>query len=636
MRDLRTIPTFSSWLPAAAALLLSACMPHAIRGDHPQHSTPDAHSYANTQQVEVRHLVLDLDVDFSSKQLSGTADLLLHRHDPGAEELVLDTRELAIANVWTSSDNSSWQASAYALDAPDPILGRALRIQLPKDATAVRVAYSTAPTASGLQWLAPEQTADGNHPFLFSQSQAIHARSWIPIQDTPGVRLTYEATIRAPKGLLALMSAENEENAKRDGEFQFRMPQPIPAYLIALAVGDLRFQAMSERTGVYAEPSVLAAAAKEFEDTEAMMVATEALYGPYRWGRYDLLILPPSFPYGGMENPRLTFASPTVIAGDKSLVSLVAHELAHSWSGNLVTNSNWNNFWLNEGFTNHLTFRIMEEVFGDARGMMERSIGYQNLIAAFGRLENPRDHTLDPDITGRDPDEGVTSVPYNRGALFLWNLQQAVGEAEFDAFLRRWFDAKAFQSVTTHEFVRFLKQDLMAKHPEAIDYDSIHAWIHHAELPQGHRVPESSAFAKVDQQRQRWLAGEIKATQMGSKQWNSREWEHFFNALGTDLSRAQLQALSRDLRLTFTDNAIIASKWFEIAIKNDYEPAYPYIEKYLQRIGRMKLTVPLYRAMAATSEGRARAEAIYARARAGYHPIAQATIDKLLAGKPEA
>ena len=632
MRAKRTI-TRLTLLPLLAWLLAACSLPHTVRDGGSHHAGTDPHSYANTDDFVTSHLVLDLDVDFEQRQLSGTVELQLKRLNPHATELVLDTRELSIRDVWYQAADGSWQATAFALDAPDPILGRALRIQLTADSDAVRIAYSTAPTASGLQWLTPEQTADGKHPFLFSQSQAIHARSWIPVQDTPGVRASYEATVRAPKGLLALMSAENDPEAKRDGKFQFRMPQPIPAYLIALAVGDLRFQAMSERTGVYAEPSVLKAAAAEFDDTEAMMVVTEKLYGPYLWGRYDLLILPPSFPYGGMENPRLTFASPTVIAGDKSLVSLVAHELAHSWSGNLVTNSNWNNFWLNEGFTNHLTFRIMEEVFGDERGLMERSIGYQNLQATLARMEDPRDRSLDPDISGRDPDEGVTSVPYNRGALFLWNIQQAYGEARFDSFLREWFEAKAFQSVTTHEFVHFLKERLLKDDPDKFRYEQVHSWIHDPALPEGHLVPESDAFARVDAQRTAWLEGRIKATAMGSEKWSSREWEHFFNALGDDLSLKQLQALSRDLRLTFTDNAIIASKWFEIAIKNNYEPASPYIAKYLQKIGRMKLTVPLYRAMAATDTGRERARAIYAEARSGYHPIAQATIDKLLADK---
>ena len=626
---------------STALLLMSCALPKPIEpgtsagSSHQGHkahgAVTDPHSQSNPRDFLTTHLLLDLEVDFAQRQLRGHAELRLERQRSKASELVLDTRDLLIEGV-EAGHGGQWQAVAYTLEAPKPILGRALRIQMPDGADRVRVHYQSAPSASGLQWLEPAQTAGGKHPFLFSQSQAIHARSWIPLQDTPQVRASYEATIRTPKNLLAVMSAENELPPKRDGEYSFRMPQPIPSYLIALAVGDLQFQAMSTRTGVYAEPGVLASAAKEFEDTEAMMVATEKLYGPYRWGRYDLLILPPSFPYGGMENPRLTFASPTVIVGDKSLVSLVAHELAHSWSGNLVTNSNWNNFWLNEGFTNHLTFRIMEEVFGDEVGAMERAIGYQNLQAAFQQLPDRQDHTPAPDISSRDLDDGVTSVPYNRGALFLWNIQQAVGEARFDAFLRGWFDAHAFESVTTHQFVSYLRKHLLAEAPGRFSYEQVHAWIHEPALPAGHKVPSSSAFDKIDVAREAWLLGEIKVTEMGSEDWGSRQWEHFFNGLTGTLSRDQLQALSRDLKLTFTPNAIIASKWFEIAIRNQYEPAYPYIEQYLIRIGRMKLNVPLYRAMAATPEGLKRARAIYAKAEAGYHPIAQNTIEKLLGG----
>jgi aminopeptidase N len=281
---------------------------------------------------------------------------------------VLDTRDLDIQKAESSRDGSSWANALFSLAPPDKILGSALSITLPDDATRVRISYTTRPQASGLQWLDPPQTAGKKDPFLFTQSEAIHARSWIPLQDSPQVRITYRAHVRTPKNLMAVMSANNDLKAARDGDYEFEMPQPIPSYLIALAVGDLFFAPISPRTGIWAEPPVVGKAAREFADLEAMIRAAEELFGPYHWDRYDVLVLPPSFPFGGMENPRLTFATPTVLAGDKSLVALVAHELAHSWAGNLVTNATWRDFWLNEGFTVYLERRIVEKVFGDGGG----------------------------------------------------------------------------------------------------------------------------------------------------------------------------------------------------------------------------------------------------------------------------
>src|SRR4029450_2458259 len=229
------------------------------------------------------------------------------------------------------------------------------------------ITYKSAPNASALQWLTPQQTAGKKAPFLFSQGESINNRSWIPTQDSPGIRQSWEATIHVPAGMTAVMSAPRiEQPITQGGEsvFNFRMSHSVAPYMIAIAVGDLVFKPLGSRTGVWAEPATLEAAASELSDTEKMVATAEKLYGPYRWGRYDVLVLPPSFPIGGMENPNMTFLTPTFIAGDKSLVSLVAHELAHSWSGNLATNATWNDFWLNEGMTTYAEGRIVEELYG--------------------------------------------------------------------------------------------------------------------------------------------------------------------------------------------------------------------------------------------------------------------------------
>jgi aminopeptidase N len=398
----------------------------------------DYHSYANPSAVRVRHVDLDWDVLFNQKILKGTATLSIDRISTDAP-LILDTRDLKIERVETSHDGAKYSLAKFVVGASDKILGAPLTIALPAQANRVRIHYSTSPAASGVQWLAPAQTAGKKEPFMFTQSEAIHARSWIPLQDTPAVRVTYTARVRTPKNLLAVMSAENLSGTARDGDYSFRMEQPIPSYLIALGVGDLQFRSLGPRTGVYAEPPVIDLAARELSDTEKMITATEKLYGPYRWGRYDILVLPPSFPYGGMENPRLTFATPTILAGDKSLVSLIAHELAHSWSGNLVTNATWSDFWLNEGFTTYLERRILEAVYGRPREEMEAALGLRDLNEEIATLPDA-DEILHVDLKGRDPDEGSTDIPYEKGALFLRHLEQTFGRERFDQFLKGYFD----------------------------------------------------------------------------------------------------------------------------------------------------------------------------------------------------
>ena len=579
-------------------------------------SGQDYHSYANANEVQIKHISLDLEVNFDNKVISGTATLQVERLQTDVKTLILDTRDLSIEKIQAQGKDLP-----FSLYAADPYMGAKLEITLPAAPhNSLTIHYATSPQASGVQWLSPAQTADQKHPFLFTQAQATHARSFIPLQDSPKVRVTYDATIRTPKALLAVMSASNDPNTARDGEYHFTMPQPIPSYLIALAVGDLAFQPMGERTGVYAEPSVLASAAKEFEDTESMLIATEKRYGAYSWDRYDLLILPPSFPFGGMENPRLSFITPTVIAGDKSLVSLIAHELAHSWSGNTVTNATWRDLWLNEGFTTYLTYRIMEIVYGTERFDQEAVLGYQDLQADLATLK-AQDEILAIDLRGRDPDDVFSNIPYEKGALFLREIEHKIGRDAFDVFLRTYFDHFAFKSITTDEFIAYLDQTLLQQYPEQLSRERIQQWIFTQGIPAGAPVPESNAFTIIDEVRQAWLSGSLTVDAIETQQWTVHQWLYFLNNLPRELSFAQMQALDSAFYLTQTRNNEIAHAWLMLVVANWYKPALPRLYLYLTSIGRNKLVRPLYRELSKTPEGKTLAQTAFADAKAGYHPL---------------
>jgi leukotriene-A4 hydrolase len=585
----------------------------------------DEHSWGEPNRVRVQHVKLALTLDFDAQIARGSAELAFERKEPDAP-LVLDARGLEIESV----SGPDGKGRSFRMGKEVEALGAPLTITLEPGDQKVQIRYRTTARAEALQWLEPEQTKEGRKPFLFTQGQSILTRTWIPLQDSPGVRVTYEATVRAPEGITVVMSAE-QLGREADGAWRFRMTQPIPPYLIALAAGDLAFQAISPRSGIWAEPSLVKSARDELSDTESMIQAAEALFGPYRWGRYDIIVLPPSFPFGGMENPRLTFATPTILAGDKSLVALVAHELAHSWSGNLVTNATWRDFWLNEGFTSYCEQRIMERVFGAERSRLEKQLARDELERELTELQ-PWQQVLHIDLAQKHPDEGFSGVPYEKGSLFLQRLEVAFGRPAFDAFLRGWFDAHAFRSVTTADLVAWLKKNLFARDPTKAASIDLDTWLNRPGLPADAPRTSSQALTRVDAERQRFLGGE-SAGKLETKGWVTQQWQHFIKTLPADIPVARMAELDAAFRLTSSRNSEILSDWLLLAIKRRYAAADARLTEFLIGCGRRKFLKPLYTELAKTADGRQRARAIYTRARPRYHAVSTSTIDQILGWK---
>jgi len=593
----------------------------------------DPLSYARYDQVKTSDLHMDLKADFAKKTLSGYAVLSLEWIDKSARTLDLDTRDLSISKIEALGARGAWTRVPFTLDKLDTEKGQALHIALASQPAKVRIHYHTAPSASALQWLDPVQTMSGKRPFMFSQSESIDARSWVPVQDTPAVRFTYSARIDAPKGLRVVMSANNDAKSSGKGGWRFKMPQAIPSYLLAIGIGELEVRSLGPRTGVYAEPKRIEAAAYEFADTEKMVSAAESLYGPYRWGRYDMLVLPPSFPIGGMENPRLTFLTPTMIAGDRSLVDLIAHELAHSWSGNLVTNASWKHFWLNEGFTTYVTTRILESLYGPEVADMNLQVEQEEMMTSLASIAPAKQALLargDDTSSEAYADEGIV---YPKGAWLLRTLEQRAGRAVFDPFLRGWFDQHAFQSVTTEQFLDYLRKNLLAQHPAVMSEDELAEWIYGPGIPASAKHVASTRLAALDVKRTAWLKGELPTAQLGTKEWKAIEWMKFLNDIDGKASVAQLKDLDQAFGLGKTGNNEVAFRFYRAAINAGYRDIRAPLNAFLLSVGRQKFVVPLYTALRKNPEDKAWAEGVYKQARAHYHPLTQKSVDTQMAKK---
>ena len=622
-----------------AALLLGAC--RGTDGNPPSQvaeaaiapilTSPDAvdvSSFAKPLEARVTHVALDLGVDFPTKRIGGTATLDIDRK-PDAKEIVLDDNGLEIESI----ADGAGQPLQWKVGAKDPNLGAPLAIALRPDTKRIVIRYKSAPEAGALLWLTPQQTAGKKLPFLFSQGQSIENRSWIPTQDSPGIRQTWEATIRVPAGHTVVMSApRTAEPITQGGEsvFSFKMDKSVAPYMIAIAVGDLAFKELGPRTGVWAEPATLPAAANELVDTEKMVAAAEKLYGPYQWGRYDVLVLPPSFPFGGMENPVMTFLTPTFIAGDRSLVSLIAHELAHSWSGNLATNATWNDFWLNEGMTTYAERRIIEELYGKKVADEQIALGLDAMNEAIAENGGAggADTRLHLDVKGRHPDEGSSDIAYEKGAAFLRTIEAIVGRERFDAWLKSWFERHAFQPVTSKIFLDDIRANLV-KGDKALEQKlMLDRWVYQPGIPPNMVRPPADTFAEQDRASAEFARG--AASPSNWTKWTTDERLRFLNRLPRKLPKERLDTLRKAFDLNGIGNMELRFAWLDLAVGNRYDPAVASLEQFLTSQGRGKFVRPLIQALAKDqSWGRPIATRIYAKARPLYHPVVTRDLDEL-------
>ncbi|MCP4574273.1 MAG: M1 family metallopeptidase [bacterium] len=589
-------------------------------------SRPDPHSFADLDQGRVSALDLDLAVDFATSRILGKATL--HLAAPAGGPLDLDTRDLDVAAV-RAADGSDL---VFELGDPDPVLGTPLRVDLPAGAESFTVEYATSPEASALQWLEPAQTAGGEHPYLFSQCQAIHARSVIPCQDSPLARFTFDARITVPEALTVVMAAAPGEAgagaAPGTRTFSFAMPQAIPPYLFALAVGNLVSQDLGPRSRVYTEPEMLEKSAWEFADVDKMLLAAEEIFGPYLWDRFDFLVMPPSFPYGGMENPRLTFLTPTLLAGDRSLVNVLAHELAHSWTGNLVTNATMDDFWLNEGFTVWAERRILEKLEGLEAKSLAAAIGRNGLMSAIESFGADSPFTrLQTDSAGSDPDEFYSLVPYEKGFLFVALLEETVGREKFDLFVKKYIETFSFKSITTAQFEEFLNAELPGV-PAGIDAEG---WIRGEGLPANSPAFTSARLESLEGQAKTWSDG-ARPDVAAAKEWTPEDWLIFLQALPQTLSPEDCAWLDGEFALTGQGNSEILCSWLSMALNSGYEPVYDRVRSFLGQVGRMKYLKPLYQALYGQEKSRALAKEIFEANKDSYHPIARGGIERILGG----
>ena len=589
----------------------------------------DSASYADLSQGRIRHIDFHVDVDFSTSTLDIEATYQLE--DPIHGSLYLDSFRIDLGQARTNGRELEWE-----FDNKDDILGERLHLKGLDGDSIFTLTFCTSPEARALQWLNAAQTAGGKHPFLYSQCQAIHARSIFPCQDTPSVRFTYSAQVEVPQGLTAVMAAEQAESAVlsvSEGEegteqtlFAFQMPQPIPSYLFAIAVGHLTFRELGPRTGIYAEPELIEAAAWEFAENETKMIEAEKLLGPYLWGRYDLLVLPPSFPYGGMENPRLTFLTPTSILGTRGQTALITHELAHAWTGNLVTNATWQDFWLNEGWTTYAESRITKVLEGKDVADLRAAFNEKQLRAVMERVGSDSPRTcLKLPAEEKDADSFTTLIPYYKGCFFLQECEHAVGRERFGTFIQNYMSKFQFQSITTEAYLDFLKVEL----PEVFERVNVQAWVYEPGLPQEWHGPKSYLYDEVQQVLNNYLQGTLPIKEQ-TQEWHRYQILSFLQGLPKKIPVEDCQYLEDILELEKRNDAGYYSFFYPTCIRSGYQEILPRVETFMDRVGRMLYILPIVRALLEADWSRAEVRPLFESVRDRHHQITIHTIEGLL------
>lgn len=611
----------------------------------------DDHSYANLDEINTIHLQLELEVDFAAQTIYGVA-----RHqmkNRGADTAIFDIKGLLIQKI-TLGEKGKEKETDFTIGPmdKDSLFGQALLVNVEAQTSQVNIYYQTTEASAALDWLDTTLTSSQTKPFLYTQGQAILTRTWIPIQDSPANRFTYSADVKVPSDLLALMSAQNPTKRNTSGLYHFEMPKAIPSYLIALAVGDIGFQDFGSNCGVYAEKELLQTCAKEFEDLPQMMRAAEQLYGPYQWGRYDVLVLPYSFPFGGMENPMLTFANPTLLTGDKSLVSVVAHELAHSWSGNLVTNQSWSDLWLNEGTTVYFEERIMEALRGKEIADVLAQVEFGELKQTLLEMKADstfKDSQLHLDLTNRDPDIAMSDIAYVKGAFFFRTLEARVGRQKLDAFLKNYFKQHAFQTISASQFTKYLESKLLKPNNIHFNYQE---WIYKPGLPANCVQIASPRLLKINTYiaafnagnnpfetkiKYKWIRKNGKRKKVKTKTTINysdhlvQEWQLFIRGIDPNTSQQRLQRLDDKFQFSQSQNAEILCDWFVLAAQSNYIfDVQEELKRFLIKIGRRKFVLPIYEALAKTPKGKQLALQCFHEAKAHYHSVTRGSVWKVL------